>query len=274
MLLGQVRGALERGEFVLHYQPKVDLKTRGVTGVEALVRWRHPERGLLPPPSFIPLIEQTALIGPLTLHLIDQALAQMVAWRRRGIDLEMSVNLSARNLLDSELPGKVTALLHRHSIPPARLTVEVTESAAMVDPDRATVVLEALRFSGVGVSVDDFGTGNASIEYLTTLPANEIKVDRSFITNILEDSRAEAIVRSTIDLARNLELTVVAEGIETNAVMEHLTALGCEVGQGYFISRPQAAGELTPWLVSAFAIPPADTEAARGVTTGGGSITS
>ena len=254
VLLGQVRAALERGEFVLHYQPKVDLGTRGVTGVEALVRWQHPERGLLPPPGFIPLIEQTALIGPLTLHLIDQALAQMVTWRRRGIDLDMSVNLSARNLLDSELPGKIDALLRRHSIPPARLTVEVTESAAMVDPDRAAAVLEALRSSGVGVSVDDFGTGNASIEYLTTLPANEIKIDRSFITNILEDARTEAIVRSTIDLARNLELTVVAEGIETEAVMEHLTALGCEVGQGYFISRPQAADELTPWLVGAFAI--------------------
>jgi diguanylate cyclase (GGDEF)-like protein len=257
VLLGQVRGALERGEFILHYQPKVDLATRAVTGVEALVRWQHPERGLLPPPSFIPVIEQTALIGPLTMHVIDEALGQMVAWRRRGIDLEMSVNLSARNLLDGELPGKVLALLRRHSIPPARLTVEVTESAAMVDPDRAVAVLEALRTSGVGVSVDDFGTGNASIEYLTTLPANEIKIDRSFITDILEDSRAEAIVRSTIDLARNLDLTVVAEGIETDAVMEHLTALGCEIGQGYLISRPQPAEDLTPWLLSAFALPSA-----------------
>ncbi len=272
VLLGQVRSALEHGEFILHYQPKVDLGSGSVVGVEALVRWRHPERGLLPPPSFIPVIEQTALIGPLTLHVIDQALGQMVIWRRRGIDLEMSVNLSARNLLDSELPGKILALLGRNSIPSARLTVEVTESAAMVDPDRAAAVLQALRCSGVGVSVDDFGTGNASIEYLTTLPANEIKIDRSFITDILDEPRAQAIVRSTIDLARNLGLTVVAEGIETDAVMEHLTALGCDVGQGYLISRPQAADDLTPWLVDAFAIPPSQAGGPDGVTVTGGSI--
>ena len=264
MLLGQVRGALERGEFILHYQPKVDLQRRRVTGVEALVRWRHPEHGLLPPPSFIPLIEQTALVGPLTLHVIDEALAQLVRWHRRGISLEMSVNLSARNLLDPELPGKVADLLHRHGVAAEQLTVEVTESAAMVDPDRAVAVLEALRAYGVGVSVDDFGTGNASIEYLATLPATEIKIDRSFITDILDDKRAEAIVRSTIDLARNLELTVVAEGVETEATMEHLTALACEVGQGYFISRPLPAEGLTAQLTSAFGIGTGELRAAGG----------
>jgi diguanylate cyclase (GGDEF)-like protein len=251
-LLGQVRGALERGEFVLHYQPKLDVQRRSITGVEALVRWRHPQGGLLAPPSFIPLIEQTALIGPLTLHVIDAALAQLVLWRRQGIELGMSVNLSARNLLDAELPDRIAELLRRHTIPAERLTVEVTESAAMADPDRSVAVLEALRASGVGVSIDDFGTGNASIEYLTTLPANEIKIDRSFITDILDDRRAEAIVRSTIDLARNLDLSVVAEGIETEAVMEHLTALGCETAQGYFISRPLPGDELTNRLSAAF----------------------
>jgi diguanylate cyclase (GGDEF)-like protein len=266
VLLGQVRGALDRGEFVLHYQPKVDLHSRTVTGVEALVRWRHPERGMVPPPSFIPLIEQTALIGPLTLHVIDRALAQLVSWRRRGIILEMSVNLSARNLLDPELPGKIAALLDRHSIPSERLTVEVTETAAMVDPDRAVSVLEALRASGVRVSVDDFGTGNASIEYLTTLPATEIKIDRSFITDILHDARAQAIVRSTIDLARNLDLSVVAEGIETEAVIEHVAALGCQTGQGYFISRPLPAEELTPTLARAFGIAADELGAATGST--------
>jgi diguanylate cyclase (GGDEF)-like protein len=273
-LLGQVRGALEHDELILHYQPKVDLATRTVTGVEALVRWRHPERGLLAPPSFIPLIEQTALIGPLTQHVIDRALGQMVVWRRRGISLDMSVNLSARNLLDVDLPAKIAALLRRHAIEPQRLIVEVTESASMVDPERAVSVLEALRASGVGVSVDDFGTGNASIEYLTTLPADEIKIDRSFITDILQDRRSEAIVRSTIDLARNLELTVVAEGIETDAVMEHLTALGCEVGQGYFISRPLAGEEMTAWLVSAFTIPPERAGAERVTRAGGATAAS
>lgn len=254
ILLGEARTALERGEFVLHYQPKVDLQRRRVTGVEALVRWNHPERGLLGPQEFVPQIEPTALVGPFTLQVVEQALAQMVAWRRRGIDLEMSVNLSARNLLDPELPEQVAALLRRHGIPAQRLTVEVTESAALVDPERAVASLKALRAAGVGVSIDDFGTGNASIEYLATLPASELKIDRSFITDMLEDSRAEAIVRSTIDLARNLGLTIVAEGIETDAVMEHLTALGAQTGQGYVISRPLPAEELTAKLGQDFGI--------------------
>jgi diguanylate cyclase (GGDEF)-like protein len=254
LLLGQVRGALEGEQFDVHYQPKVDLRERRVTGVEALVRWQHPERGLLAPGQFIPLIEPTALVGPFTEYVIDHALAQMVAWRRRGIDLQMSVNLSARNLLDADVPERIAALLHRHGIPAERLVVEVTESAALVDPERAVAALEALRASGVGVSVDDFGTGNASIEYLAALPASELKIDRSFITDMLSDPRAEAIVRSTIDLARNLSLTLVAEGIETEDVMEHLAALGCHTGQGYFFSRPLPAAELTERLTAEFGI--------------------
>jgi diguanylate cyclase (GGDEF)-like protein len=247
-LLGEVRGALERGEFVLHYQPKIGMRSRRITGVEALVRWNHPRQGMLPPPSFIPLVEQTALVGPLTLYVIDRALAQLVAWREHGVHLEMAVNLSARNLRDPELPSQIAALLARHEIPARQLIVEVTESAAMLDPERAVAVLEALRISGVGVSIDDFGTGNASIEYLAKLPASELKIDRSFVTDMLENARADAIVRSTIDLAGNLELRVVAEGIETEAVLERLAALGCDVGQGYFISRPQPAEELTAQL--------------------------
>jgi EAL domain-containing protein (putative c-di-GMP-specific phosphodiesterase class I) len=217
-LLAEISGALGRGEFVLQYQPQIELQSGRITGVEALVRWHHPLHGVLAPPEFIPLIEQTALIRPLTLALIDQALGQLVTWRGLGIDVQMSVNLSARNLLDAELPQRVVEILDRHRVRPDRLIVEVTESAAMADPRRAVAVLAALRATGIGVSVDDFGTGNASIEYLAKLPASEIKIDRSFITDILEDPRAEAIVRSTIDLARNLGLTVVAEGIETEAV--------------------------------------------------------
>jgi diguanylate cyclase (GGDEF)-like protein len=260
-LLGQVRGALERGELVLFYQPKIDLQSRRVTGVEALVRWRHPERGLLTPEQFIPLIEQTSLIGPLTLYVIDAALEQMVSWRRRGIDLAMAVNLSARDLLDPALPREIAGLLSRHGIPAARLTVEVTESAAMVDPARAVATLAALRASGVGVSVDDFGTGNASIEYLASLPASEIKIDRSFITGILRDARAAAIVRATIDLARNLGLGVVAEGIESEEVIEHLSSLGCATGQGYFLARPMAAEAITAQLTASFGIGAAEVPA-------------
>src|ERR1700722_493767 len=247
-LLSEVRGALGRGEFLLAYQPQIELPSGRITGVEALVRWQHPEHGLLAPPRFIPLIEQTALIGPLTLALIDQALHQLVSWRELGIDVQMSVTLSARNLSDAELPQQIAGILERHRVPPDRLVVEVTESAAMDDPHRAVAVLAALRATGIGISVDDFGTGNASIEYLAKLPATEIKIDRSFITDILDDPRAEAIVRSTIDLARNLGLAVVAEGIETGAVLRHLTALGCDTAQGYFISRPQPPEQLTTML--------------------------
>jgi diguanylate cyclase (GGDEF)-like protein len=247
-LLSEVRGALGRGEFLLEYQPQIELPSGHITGVEALVRWHHPKHGVLAPPRFIPLIEQTALIGPLTLALIDQALGQLVTWQKLGINVQMSVNLSARNLADAELPRQVADILERHHVSPHLLVVEVTESSAMDDPHRAVAVLAALRATGIGVSIDDFGTGNASIEYLAKLPASEIKIDRSFITDILDDPRSEAIVRSTIDLARNLGLTVVAEGIETEAVLNHLAALGCDTAQGYFISRPRSPEQLAPML--------------------------
>jgi diguanylate cyclase (GGDEF)-like protein len=247
-LLGQVRRALERGEFELHYQPKVRLADRRVCGVEALLRWRHPEHGLLMPAAFISLVEQTALIGPLTLQTIDTALAQMVRWRRAGIDLHVAVNLSARNLLDADLPGQVAAALHRHAIPAERLTLEVTESATMIDPARAREVLCSLRDSGVSISIDDFGAGNASIGYLSSLPADELKVDRSLASGVCEDEHTASIVGSIVDLAKHLDLRVVAEGIETDEVIERLTELGCEVGQGYLIARPLTEPQLRDWL--------------------------
>jgi diguanylate cyclase (GGDEF)-like protein len=247
-LLGQVRPALERGEFVLHYQPQADLQSGRVTGVEALLRWQHPEHGLIPPLDFIPLLEQTALVGPVTLHVIDAALEQLARWRDHDMQLNMSVNLSARNLLDPELPQRVGTLLARHAVPAHRLTVEVTEGATMSDPERAVAVLGELRAQGVGVSIDDFGSGHASIAYLTNLPASELKIDRSFITGMCESPREEAIVRSTIDLARHLRLQVVAEGIETREVWERLAELGCDAAQGYLLSRPLPREEATAWL--------------------------
>jgi EAL domain-containing protein (putative c-di-GMP-specific phosphodiesterase class I) len=247
-LLAEVRPALEREEFVLFYQPKLDLATGRVTSVEALLRWRHPVRGLVAPLQFISLIEQTALVGPVTLHVLDLALRQLAAWHAEGLRLGISVNLSARNLHEAELPRQIRGLLRTHAVPPAALTVEVTESAAMADPDTAVSVLRELRALGVGVSIDDFGSGHASIAYLARLPATELKIDRSFVSRMCESPREEAIVRTTIDLARHLELSVVAEGIETTEVCERLTAMGCDTGQGYLISRPAPAEELTPWL--------------------------
>ncbi len=248
-LLGEVRPALERGDFTLFYQPQIALRTGRVTGVEALLRWRHPRQGMIPPLQFISLIEQTALVGPLTLHVLDIALRQSTSWRQAGLQLGISVNLSARNLHDPELPAQIASALERHAVPATALTLEVTESAAMADPTTAVGVLEALRALGVGLSIDDFGSGNASIAYLAKLPVGELKIDRSFVTSMCESAREEAIVRTTIDLARHLGLHVVAEGIETPDVCERLAEMGCDTGQGYLISRPAPAEELTPWLM-------------------------
>ncbi|HWX44492.1 MAG TPA: EAL domain-containing protein, partial [Solirubrobacteraceae bacterium] len=195
-LLGEVRPAMEQGEFTLYFQPQIALRSGRVTGVEALLRWRHPQRGMIPPLQFISLIERTALVGPVTLHVIDLALRQSACWRGQGLELGMSVNLSVCNLHDPELPGQIESLLARHGVPAATLTLEVTESAAMADPTTATGVLEALRALGVGVSIDDFGSGHASIAYLAKLPVGELKIDRSFVTRMCESPRDEAIVRT------------------------------------------------------------------------------
>lgn len=245
-LLAQVRPALRRGEFILHYQPKIDLTSRSITGVEALVRWQHPELGILPPIDFIPLIERTSLITPLTLYAIDHALAQMAAWNEEGLRLEVAiaVNLSTRDLANRTLPHEIERLLIQHNIPATQLTLEVTESATMSDPAGASQTLGALRDLGIGISIDDFGTGNASIAYLANLPATEIKIDRSFIAKLVEDKRSEAIVHSIIELASNLGLSVVAEGIETEEILKRLTEMGCTTGQGYLFSRPVDAEEL------------------------------
>ncbi len=254
MLLGEVRGALERDEFVLHFQPKVDLRTRRIAGVEALLRWQHPYRGLLSPMEFVPAVEQTSLVGPVTLRVIELALEEMRSLKRLGVSIGMAVNISARDLHDGGLAVRVGELLRQYGVAPQELTLEVTESAAMTDPARAITVLEGLRATGVKVALDDFGTGNASIEYLATLPADELKIDQTFVTGILEDPRAEAIVHSTIELARHLGLRVVAEGIETSAVMERVAELGCDVAQGYFIAHPLPAEELHARLSDEFAV--------------------
>ncbi len=247
-LLAEVRPALERGEFELYYQPQLELASGRVTGVEALLRWRHPTRGMVPPLQFISLIEQTALVGPVTARVLELALQQLAAWRAEGLPLGISVNLSARNLHDSELPRQIARLLRAHAVPAEALTVEVTESAAIADPDAAVSVLRELRALGVGVSIDDFGSGHASISYLARLPATELKIDRSFVSRMCESPREEAIVRTTVDLGRHLGLHVVAEGIETAEVCERLAEMGCDGAQGYLISRPAPAAELTPWL--------------------------
>lgn len=247
-LMGELRRALEQRELVLYYQPKAVLADGGVHGVEALLRWQHPQRGLVPPDEFIPIAQQTGLIKPLTYYVIDQALRQCRLWIEDGLALAVAVNLSARNLVDGDFPVHVAGLLERWAIPPELLEFEITESAMLTDPARTRLILERLADMGIRLSIDDFGTGYSSLAYLKRLPVNEIKVDRSFVMNMDEDEDDATIVRSTIDLGRNLGLDVVAEGVENKQVWDRLRTLGCTAAQGYYLSRPVPPDELQAWL--------------------------
>jgi diguanylate cyclase (GGDEF)-like protein len=247
-LLGELRRAIEGGELVLHYQPKVSLEGDRVTGVEALVRWQHPEHGLLQPDQFVPLAERTGTIAHLTRWVLDAALRQCAAWRLEYPGLTVAVNLAAANVLDVGLPALVTELLDEHGLPGEALECEVSETTVMSDPQRVTEVLASLRALGVRLSLDDFGTGQASLAYLKQLPLDQVKIDRAFVTRMDDDDGDAVIVRSTIDLARNLGLDVVAEGVETASVLEALVDLRCSSAQGYYLSRPLPSAELDLWL--------------------------
>jgi EAL domain-containing protein (putative c-di-GMP-specific phosphodiesterase class I) len=256
-LVGELRRAMERDELVLHYQPKAVLADGEVRSVEALVRWNHPVRGLIFPDAFIPIAQETSLIGPFTLHVLERALRQGRDWRRAGIDLTISVNLSMRNLLDRDFPRRVEELLECCEMDASLLELEVTESSMLANPKRAKLVLGELSALGVRLSIDDFGTGYSSLSYLRELPVDEIKIDRSFVMRMGEEGADVAIVRSTIDLGRNLGLEVVAEGVETQEAWDSLRELGCQTAQGYFLSQPVEADTLTEWLQLRRSQPPA-----------------
>ena len=246
-VLGDLPRALRTGEVVLHYQPIVALGDRRIRGAEGLVRWEHPRHGLLPPAAFIQVVEQTGLIGPLTRHVLDRAIAQCARWRDDGEELTVAVNLSVRNLLDHELPADVADMLERHSLPAAALQLEITESSIMSDPDGALGTVTRLSDLGVHMSVDDFGTGYSSLANLRRLPIDELKIDRSFVTPMLEDESDLIIVRSTINMAHDLGLRIVAEGVEDQPTLVRLTDLGADLAQGYHLSKPLPAGEFDDW---------------------------
>jgi diguanylate cyclase (GGDEF)-like protein len=247
-MLTELRRAIDQGELVLHYQPKAELRSGEVKGVEALVRWSHPVRGLIPPDDFIPLAQKTGVIVPLTFFVLNEAIRQCRTWQLEGVDLSVGVNLSARNLLDVHLPDTVGELLGRWEVPPSLLELEITESTILADPIRAMHVLSRLSGMGVRLAIDDFGTGYSSLAYLKRLPVDELKIDKSFVQGMEENENDAVIVRSTIDLGRNLGLRVVAEGVETAEAWSRLVALGCDVAQGYYLSRPVPAAELAAWL--------------------------
>jgi diguanylate cyclase (GGDEF)-like protein len=249
-LLGELRHALDHDELVLHFQPKVALSSGRVIGVEALVRWEHPDRGLLGPHEFLGLAERTGLIGDITRWVLDAAVRQCATWRRSGMELPVAVNLAAANIVDTTLPESVAHILQRWEVPGRLLECEISEDTVMGDPRRAGDVLERLRELGVRLSLDDFGTGHSSLSYLKRLPLDEVKIDRSFVIGMADDPSDAAIVRSTIDLARHLGLEVVAEGVETTEVLDVLAALQCDVAQGFLLSRPLPAAEFDGWLAA------------------------
>lgn len=249
-LMAELRDAIEHNQLLLHFQPIVKLRNNCIAGCEALVRWQHPRNGLIPPDKFILPAEQTGLINPLTRWVLNDALSQCQNMRRAGIPLRVSVNLSARLLHHPQLPKMIENALNATSAKPDQLMLEVTESAIVLDPKHAMENLLALSHLGVALSIDDFGTGYTSFSSIKHLPVNEIKIDKSFVTNMLADKKDAMIVRTVIDLGHNFDLTVVAEGVETQEVLDTLTALGCDAAQGYFFSKPQAYDQLKIWLAT------------------------
>ncbi|MGZ6793905.1 MAG: putative bifunctional diguanylate cyclase/phosphodiesterase, partial [Mycobacteriales bacterium] len=247
-LLGELRRALEAGDLVLHYQPKADLGTGRVVGVEALVRWQHPERGLVAPDDFVPLAERSGLSAQLTAWVLDAGLRQTAAWRARGWDLSLAVNVTVRDLCGDELVPRITEGLAAHGVPASALQLEVTEGSLFNDSPRAQQTLRRLEALGVSLSLDDFGTGWSSLVQLRSLPVSEIKVDRSFVSRMESDPRDLAIVASVIDLARGLGMRVVAEGVEDVATWRRLAAMGCDRAQGWWLSPALPAEELGCWL--------------------------
>ena len=246
--VAQLRRAIAGDELVLHYQPKLTLSTGEVDGVEALVRWQHPAKGLVFPDQFIELAESSGLMAPLTTRVIEMALAQCRKWADQDRWLTVAVNVSPSNLVDEDFPSEVARLLAAHDLPPGVLVLEVTESLLMADRERAERVLGRLRDYGVGVAIDDYGTGYSSLAYLATLPVTELKLDRAFIGEMTGSPRAESIVTSTLQLAHALGLAFVAEGVEDAATLDALTFLGCDVVQGYHVSRPLPPEQLCTWL--------------------------
>lgn len=250
-LLEELRGGLDRGELVLHHQPKLDVHLGRVVGVEALVRWEHPTRGLLAPAEFVPAAETSGLITSVTNRVLELALDQLRAWEEDGVDLDMAVNVSVRDLEEGRLHETLERLLRERGVPGHRLTLEVTEDRIMDDPARAVDVLRRLAVLGVRLSVDDFGTGHSSLAYLKRLPLDEIKIDRAFISELLEANSDAIIVRSVVELSHRLGLDVVAEGLEDARALGRLVELTrCDLVQGYGIARPMPPERLERWLAA------------------------
>ncbi|MGE5808869.1 MAG: putative bifunctional diguanylate cyclase/phosphodiesterase, partial [Nitrospirota bacterium] len=246
-LLGELRRAIEQEEMVLYYQPKVSFATGRMTGMEALVRWKHTRHGFMSPDEFMPLLERTGLIRPLTYWSLKAAIAQCARLNEQGFSLRMAVNLSTRMITDLQLPEQVTSFLEAYRVPANQITLEVLESAIMAYPERTLDNIKRLDATGVLLSVDDFGTGYSSLSHLQKLPVDEMKIDKSFVYDMDRSANDATIVRSMIELAHNLGLKVTAEGVETQQVWDMLKSHGCDLAQGYLMSRPMTVDDLVRW---------------------------
>ena len=249
-LLGEIKRAIEMDELQLFYQPKVTLGDSSVLSVETLIRWQHPNRGLVPPDEFIPFAEQTGAIRLITRWVIANAVTQARSWADQGLMIKMSLNISARDLLDSDFSAYVDKRLQESGVHPSMICMEITESALMEDPIKARRTVEELHNLGLSISIDDYGTGYSSLAYVKNLPVNELKIDREFIKNMIENKEDVAIVRSTIELGHNLGLKVVAEGIEREEEMQMLKDFGCDQAQGYLISKALTAADMEKWIAN------------------------
>ena len=247
-LTAELPAAIDDGQIDIEVEPVLDLVTGRLAAAEALVRWHHPTRGTLPPSVFLPLAERNGLIAALTERVLDRAVSSCADWQRRGLSAAVSVNLSTRSLLDDALPTTIDQVLRRYGLPAHLLTLEITESIVISDAARALALLGSLRSLGVRIALDDFGTGYSSLTYLSTLPIQQLKIDRSFVARILDSPRDAAIVTSLIDLAHHLGLEVIAEGIECPTVRDRLRALGCEYGQGFLIAHSMHPDQLPHWV--------------------------
>ena len=249
MLMHDLRDGIINGELVLYFQPKIDIRQHKHIGYEALIRWNHKQRGLVYPDEFIPYAEITDLIHPMTLWVIENSLAQSAKWLKQGVVHNVSINISARNLLDDNLPNRLALLLNNYDVEPSSIELEITESALMTEPDKALRNLHSLHKLGVMISIDDFGTGFSSLSYLRQMPIHKLKIDKAFVLNMDSNDGDRVIVESTINLAHNLGHKVVAEGVENKEVLALLDGLGCDEAQGYYISRPQTVENLEGWVL-------------------------
>ena len=247
-LQNDLRVATEKNQFILHYQPKIDLTTNHICGVEALVRWQHPKDGLIFPDNFIPIAEYSGLINPLARLVLKMAIQQSMEWQQKGLVLPIAVNISAVNLQDPKFIDQVIEIMRDYEVSPGLFEMEITETTLMVDPLYAIETIKKLRDIGISISIDDFGTGYSSMAYLKKLAVEKIKIDKSFVMEMIKNENDKVIVHAIIDLAHNLGLTVIAEGVETKEVLDSLKLLGCDIAQGYYISHPVPVDKLNEWL--------------------------